>query len=308
MDVKLKEIPYKDAIRIRQNKELPYIYDIEIINIKRLKKYHSIECSVVLYPLSRKLTSEDIEFFPFEEYIEDISTYHQKSAYEEIKDRFNIYFGITLGLFIVILFAIFKPAGLLELQSLVSIAFAYVLGKEIGEDCQNVMIDVSKKWRLHYKKDYYSYRLEKYSTLNTYLSLAREEKYGELSLMPEKMDFIKQSNSKIVRMYFDKDSISSFYGSMARILSIQIKPSIWKYFQEEGFVLSVKLTFNKGILNILHSFELFQLINKGSKGCLDKNNKWMKNSIFYKESYRIGRIKYTRGKRLIKNKSIIQLT
>ncbi len=82
----LEKYPYENIIKAE--KTLENKYDIEIQYIEKLRKYSSFECHIVVYPYSRKISSENIKFNPFEEYVKDIQL-NQKSAYFKIKSDFN---------------------------------------------------------------------------------------------------------------------------------------------------------------------------------------------------------------------------
>ena len=93
-------IPYHKIIRLRKNEAIPNIYDVEMKHFEHLQKYDSIECHIVLYPYSRKICSQNIKFFPFEEYVKDILSC-QKSAYIPIRSQFNEIFGLLMGLLLI---------------------------------------------------------------------------------------------------------------------------------------------------------------------------------------------------------------
>ena len=101
--MKQRQIPAQDIVRLRKNQTMPDIYDVEIEGIDHLKRYHSIECHIVLYPYSRKISSENISFYPFEEYVKDVLS-QQRSAYALQQNRFNEVFGLLLGLAIALAF------------------------------------------------------------------------------------------------------------------------------------------------------------------------------------------------------------
>ena len=65
-------IPFQDIIRLRKNEAVPSIYDVSAQGFDRLSVYRQVELHTVLYPYSRQVSSQDIAFYPFEEYVRDV--------------------------------------------------------------------------------------------------------------------------------------------------------------------------------------------------------------------------------------------
>jgi len=299
------EIPYGDIIRLRKNAEIPHIYDVEMKYLDQLQAYDSVECHLVLYPYSRKISSDHIKFHPFAEYVKDILT-RQKSAYVELKSQFNEVFGLLLGLLISVIFWMWKPADLFSVQSVVSVIGAYFVGKDLWDDIEMILINLSKTWKIRYLENYYAYRLGKHTTLTNYSRFAKKHRYGKASLLPEKMDFIEQSNSLTVRMYFKVEDLQSFQGAAGHVLSIHVDPSLVNELEQEGFMFGVKLSFNKHLLGTMKSLELFQSLHKQVKGCLDAQGEWIAGGIFYRKTLTCGRWKFFLKSGLLQQKTIIE--
>ena len=303
--MKAARIPYSDIIRLTRNPDTPGIYDVEMTGIDRLKGYDSIECHIVLYPYSRAITSDDLAFYPFEEYVKDVLSQH-RSAYARIQSRFNETFGLLLGLIIALVFARFKPEDLLSVESVVSVFGAYTIGKELWDDIQRMLIEITKSWRVRYQDSYYTYHLEKNSTLTYYSYLAKRQRYGISSLMPAKIDFIKQSNSQTVRMWFDMKDLDTFPEPKAHILSVHVEPDLQEELERGGFLFGVKLSLNKQRLGIIRSLELFQSVSRGAKGCLDEKGGWIQDAAFYRRTWRCRRVKCFQAKGIIRGETIVQ--
>lgn len=302
--MKLKKIPYDRIITICNSDEMPNIYDVEIGNVEKLCGFHSIECHIVLYPYSRKIDSDKMFFNPFEEYVKDILS-SLRSAYVKSESQFGKLFGLIIGLFIAIVFAVFANSEVISIESAVSILGAYFIGKELWDDIERVLMNISRNCRIKYQESYYIYRLERHTTLTNYSYLAKKNRYGTEHFLPDKMDFIQQSNSQTVRMYFRTGGKRCPTGRAAHILSIHIAPDILDDFKNDGFMLGVKLSFNKGFLGIMNSVELFQSINANSIGCLDEHGNWFENALFCRKILRLGKLKYFRRKDLITGKTIV---
>lgn len=299
------DIPYNDIVRIKKNDNIPNIYDVELRHAEYLRKFDSVECHIVLYPYSRKICSDTIKFYPYEEYVKDILT-HQKSAYIQLKSQFDKMFGISLGLLITLIFFIFKPVDLFSVESIVSVLGAYFFGKELWGEIERILIDISKTWGIRYLENYYAYQLEKHTTLTHYSYFAKKHRYGTASLLPEKIDFIEKSNSQTVRMYFNMKELYLFQETSSHILSIHVEPELVGEFENEGFLFGVKLSFNKRFLGWVKSLELFQSLHKYAKGCLDHTGNWVEGGVFYRKTLTLGRIKMFLKHGLVQHQSIIK--
>ena len=119
-------------------------------------------------------------------------------------------------------------------------------------------------------------------------------------LLPEKMDFIEQSNSQTVRLYYKKKSYKNKAGMVLHLFSIHINPEVLEEFEKNGHMFGVKLGFNKHMLGIKRSSEYFQSLDFHKKGCLDNKGNWCPDSVFYRSSLSFGRIKIYLFKRVIK--------
>jgi hypothetical protein len=311
------------VIRLRRTKDLPNRFDVELCadaasDIERLKSYDRVECHVVFYPYSRSICSDDIHFYPFEEYVDDVLS-NQRSAYAEIRSSLDQVFGLLLGLFIALAFARFKPQSLLEIEAIVSVFGAYAIGKELWHDIERMLVNVSKNWRLRYQESYYRYRLEKRTTLTYYSYLAKRQRYGKATLLPDKIDFIKQSNSQTLRMCFDTRDLDlprdldALPGAKAgqtlsiHIHSIHVDEGLMDDLLRDGFMFGVKLSYSRRLLGMTRSLEVFQSLNKQSIGCLDDTGRWNEGALFYRNTLTLGRIKLYLNNGLLPGASILDV-
>ena len=299
--------PSGDFVELKKNPQFPNIYDVELNQIDYLRNFQTVECHLVLYPYSRKVCSRHIAFYPFEEYIKDILS-HQKSAYIELKSHFNNIFGILLGALITFIFFQFKPTELFSIESIMSILGAYFVGKDIWDEIETFLINLTKHWRVSYHQDYYSFVLDKHTTLTRYSHFAKKQRYGSTSLLPEKIDFIQQSNSQTVRMCFNMQDLPVSITSTAHILSIHIEPAHMKDFEAAGFMFGVKLSLNKRFFGIERHLELFQSLHNYTKGALDEQSEWRPESIFFRQTLAFGRLKLFLKKGIMPAKTILECT
>lgn len=298
-----KDGDIKDVIHIKQQDD--DAVDIHINIDKKVRSCGSVECHLVLYPYSRDVNSECFNFIPFEEYVGDILENH-RSAYYKIKNHFDKGFGLFLALILVIGTLIFAPEFLLSVEVLISVIGAYIIGKELGADIENLLIDMTTDLSIKFREQYYQYRLEKSSTLTHYSGLAKKRRYGRVNLIPQQMDFIQHSNSETVRMMFFKNQLESVKEGHAHIMSVQLEEGALRELKKKGYMFGVKLSFNKHFLGMVQGYELFQSLENGSLGCLDTKGKWMDGAAFYRHTFRINRLKIFLSKGIIKNASLIK--
>ena len=216
-------------LRINHSKE--GIYDLELQNINKLRKFSSVECHILIYPFSRKITANDIACNPFEEYAKDIKEGYG-SIYSKVSFIFNKILGLIMSALIFLAFLIFAPSAFLSIDSVVAIFAAYIIGKELGNDLEMLLVKISNKKRLQFYNDYFIYQLEALTTLTKYSQYAKRYRYGKESILPTKMDFDKRSNSQIVRLNFKREDLGK--ADNAHILSIRVSDKLIREFEKEG--------------------------------------------------------------------------
>lgn len=292
------DAPLQGLIRLKQNPNLPQIYDVELNNIDALKGYDSVEVHLVLYPFSRQITADSYKFNPFEEYANDIST-RRRSLYTRVPRPANSLFGIFLGIAIILFFLVVRPSEVYSLQSIVAILGAYFIGKDLWNDIEAALVNLSKDWTLRYQTSYYEYQVEKNTTLTNYSALAREHRYGKASLLPEQMEFISNANSKTIRMKFSRQDLNGFHEATAHILAMRFDPRVDQEFIRAGYMFSAKISLNERALFIRRSNEYFQSLNAGERGCLNFNNEWTSDAALARHALFLGRLRYLAGKRIV---------
>lgn len=300
----LDQIPCEDMILLRKNKERPYVYDVELEGTDCLRDYSSLECHLVLYPYTRQVSSDEVTFFPFEEYVKDITS-HQRSAYTEINNSFSNRFGMLLGILIILIVLRFRPDNLFTVEALVSVLGAYLIGKELWADMEKGLVDLTKRGKLKFQESYYRYQLEKHTTLVRYTQLAKQHRYGMIPQLPGKMDFIRRSNSQTLRMHFDMKDFRFLKDQETHILSMVVKPELLESFEKHGFLFGVKLSFNKRSFGLVRSLELFQSIHKTGKGCLSEAGDWAEGKVFYRKCASFWRLKLYLRSGMVAGKSIV---
>lgn len=293
-----------EMIVIRRNADLPGIYDIEFRHLGRIRGYDLLECHLVLYPYSRQLNSGKIILTPYEEYARDILA-QQRSAYKPIGQIGKNLFGIFLGALIIGIFALLKPVELYSIESIVSIIGAYAIGKELWDDLENWLVNVTASSKIRFQPRYYSFQLEKNTTISKYFSLARNSRYGHPMLLPHQMDFIQQSNSQTVRMLFRVTDLPTAAEGPVHVLSVHVPPALAGEFEEKGYMFGVKwgMVRKTGLLH--RTSEVFQSLHGNSLGSLDAGNRWNEGDAFFRDTFSLGRVKFYWKSRVLDGVALI---
>ncbi|MDZ4705495.1 MAG: hypothetical protein SH848_16340 [Saprospiraceae bacterium] len=296
---------FSHLIQISKNEAFPHIFDVELNGMGRIEGFDSIECHVVAYPYSRQVEAKHIAFRPFEEYVEDIAG-QQRSSYARIGEPFRNVFGILLGSAILLIFACFKPEELFSVESIISVFGAYTIGKEIWGDLENWLIKITNNRKLRFQPRYYLYKLERHTTVTRYTRLARRHRYGMAMILPDKMDFIQQSNSQTIRMYFNHDDYAGLAEHKVHILSIHIDPESLAVFEETAYLLGFKVSLNRRKGWFVQSVELFQSFDGASRGCLDLNEIWVPEAVLCRRTLSMGRFKWYQAQFLLPGLDLIE--
>ncbi|MHC4829100.1 MAG: hypothetical protein ACYTFT_01890 [Planctomycetota bacterium] len=281
-------------VALRRNKEHEDIFDVSFHDLGRLRGSQELECHLVLYPFDREVSSDEVSVHPFEEYVADLAT-HRRSEYSERKTGVDHAFGLFLGFAIALIFFWLKPGELFAIDAVVSILGAYFIGKDLWSDIERLLVGLTDAWPLRYRERTYFYQLQASSTLTLYEAYAREQRYGVRTVRPECFDFVKQSTSQTVRMRFAASDLVAHGGKAAHVLSFHIDPDALDAFRG-GFLLGIKLSFNRGGFGIVNSTELFQSVRvvEGAQelGALDAQTRaWQPGAVFWRRTRSLGRIK-----------------
>jgi len=294
---------FSELIRFQKNKKIKNIYDLEFDHLPDVKKNSSVECHIVLYPYSRTISRDDYSFNPFEEYVKDLAK-NKRSAYIPIRKPGKYLFGIFLGLVISLIIVKHNPEILFSVESIVGIFGAYFIGKDLWNDIDEMLVNITKNASIRYQQPYYQYRLDKNNTMTQYNYFAKKNRYGKDVLLPSKMEFIEEHNSSTARMYFDSDDIKKA-GNIAHILSISLKPDKVVAFEKEGYLLGTKISLNKRFLFFNVGTDMFQSVSQQKKGCLDNEGNWLDNTVYYRKTLSLGRLKIFLKKGFIKDMAMI---
>ena len=67
----------------------------------------------------------------------------------------------------------------------------------------------------------------------------------------------------------------------------------------------VKVSFNKKRCGVTQYFELFQSIDKDSKGCLTEKREWVPHNVFYRNTVLFGKLKWFKNEDTLPDAAII---
>jgi hypothetical protein len=298
------DVPFENIIRLCQDEDVPGVYDVVAEGFDRLACYPQVECHIVLYPYSRRVNAQHFAFYPFDEYVQEVLS-QQRSAYAAVQRQSAELFGLVLGAAIALVFPWLVPDRSFSTESIVSVLGAYAIGKELWDDIERALIQVSKGWRLRYQEGSYRYRLEKRTTLTSYSYLAKRRRYGRSAVLPEHIDYEKQSNSQTLRMRFDMRALQVPPGPRAHVHSIHVDPAMVAALEEEGFLFGVKMSLNRRLLGVTRSLEFFQSIDRGIRGCLDERGDWVDGGVFHRRTLSLGRLKLYVSGGVIPDRTIV---
>ncbi|MFB3786356.1 MAG: hypothetical protein ACE15F_08300 [bacterium] len=286
-----EKAPFTHKILLQKNSHLPAVYDVILKHLDSIRNFPVCECHLILYPYSRTVCAHHMRFYPYEEYVKDISS-RQRSAYYKISDRFDNSFGLLLGVLLIVLFAIFKPVELYSLEAFVAVFGIYMVGRDLWKDIEKILIGISRNWKIRYMRSYYQYQIDKSTSLSHYSYFAKKQRYGIAPLLPEKIDFLEQSNSQTVRLYFLTRDFTPDHEDSAHILSIHIDPSRLEDLEKGGYMFGVKFALSRSFGGFVSSCEYFQSLSHGQKGALNDNGKWLPDTVYFRKTYSFGRLKY----------------
>lgn len=298
--------PWEGLVRIRRDRERPRAIEVELARRDAFADLRELECHLVLYPYSHDVTSDDYVFLPFEEYVSDIAT-GRRSAYRVESGADAHLFGLALGVILAIVATVFSPrASLLTIEALLSLLGAYFVGKDLWGDVEGVLTRLTARTRLRFVERTFRYELERDTTLTRYSEMARRQRYGVPVALPERLDFMAKSNSQTVRMGLSRRRLLATEGEWAHVLTVEIEEASLAAFEAAGYLFGVKISLNRRLAAVgTRSLELFQSIHGGEVGCVDAGGAWRAGAVFFRETARVGRVKWFRTQGVFEGKRLL---
>lgn len=285
-------------IALKPDKSDPTSFDL-LLEHKAKSSNKDIHLTAFVYPFNKDISSDDYQIVPFEEYSDDVSK-GKKSSYKPVPQFRGELFGLFLGALIALIFALINARELFTVESTVSIIGTYLVGKELWNDLDNFLSNLTANWRVKWYDEDYPLQRENFGTIQKFYDTAREERYQQLTIYPRMLDFTTHSNSKTIDAYYPKADLSNKATGNPRICSIKFNTKKLKY----NFMLGIKIRLTTKILFLNINDEYFQASKGKEIGTLDSGGTW-KKALLHKRTVNIDRLKIYMTERLIKGTNIL---
>jgi len=165
-------------------------------------------------------------------------------------------------------------------------------------------VKITKNWPIRWKDGEYYYSKQDFGTIQKFWREGRNERYKISMVLPTKMDFISQSNTKTVEISYKQEDLNLVEGDSTRVASINF-PKKTSSNLTNNFLFTTKLTLVKKGFFINFTTEYFQALKSGKIGSLDPQNNWQNNILLVKKVINIGQIKIYLEAKILKNVKII---
>lgn len=269
-------------ISIEKSKDSVNVFDI-IFHHNNSQK--NIEMEFGIYPYSPDITSDDFQVYPYEEYIKDINL-NESTVYFKIEDNASKLLGLCISFLLFILFYFLAPQILFTIESLVSLLAVFFVSKDIWNEIETLLLDLTQNKRISYKSQQFHYKKTKINTLLKYFEYAREIRNQRKVILADKIDFQNQSNSKYLSISYTNPPETNNY----EIFSMKINNKQLTKF-ENNYMFIVKYVKHNHLLFFKYADEYFQILQKGEIGIF-KENKWIPKQIEKKRTFKFWRFKF----------------
>jgi hypothetical protein len=273
--------------------------------LPELRRFHSVECALSVYPLIPALTAEDFEVAPYEDYVDELVA-GRRSTYVLVKNATDKFFGVLVGLVIAGVFLWLAPQLLFSVEAVVAVMGAYAIGKEAWTDIDDALAGFTKHRAWRWAEQDFFYVREDFGSLQRFWQYARQERYGFRLTLPTMIDVIGHSNSKTVEMLFTADDLSSAQQRQVRIASILLKPTVKEKVTLKQLMIVFKLTLRKRALFGFSVVETYQALVAGKGGTVDASDTWHSQAMLQKPLREFGKFHWV-GKTRVVNGQIVKL-
>jgi hypothetical protein len=215
---------------------------------------------------------------PYEDYKVDLEE-DRRSSYGIVQGSQGRWFGISVALLIILVFAIIKPSELVSIESLVSVLGAYVLGQGIWQ------VQVSYGRTISWHDPEYIYQKINFGTIQQFWDYARGKHEKSTPIRADKFDFISHSNHKTVDLlYTDLKGFSS--EKPTKLLSMHFREAV------PSGILGVKLAVIKsyGPIKLVNSYYQAMELPKRQLGTVTKEGEFLEDKLLMKSSIQFGRL------------------
>lgn len=280
------------------------IFDIQLLHVNLLSQFDFVELDISFYPISKRITSDDYEFEPFEHYIDE--TKANKSMYRAEQDGWEHVSWLWTSAILTWIVAKFNPNDLSQTWSIVSLVSSYYAWmKWVWPYLEWLLMNKTAKSKLQFKERYFQYTQNIGSTAEKYDNYAKKKRYRMENIRPDKIWMIIDSIREKMRLRFTKKQLLALPKDVAKVnvMNVSILPEL----QEEFFKEGVQIWVHIKLANRLHYFplittrtELIQTLECISKDwaenkiwCIYNENEWFKQwCMEMRETIAFNRIKY----------------
>lgn len=290
---------WKNIITLEADEKYKHVYHAYLDLRQVEERFDRVHLSMFIYPYSRRVNANNFRIMPYEEYINDLAS-GRRTAYRLISRIEANSFGLILGVLIFLVFFHWKPVDLFSVQSVVSIGAAYVLGKEMWVDIDSWLINFTAGWRMKWKQWEYFYEQEVQGTIEEMWLRAREKRYETKFLIAEKMDFVGQSNSKLIEVGLP---VSTGEKDRYHVLTLDFNQNCYPDVVRKGFMLGVKLGLEKNYGGLIVKREFFQGQDNGEVGAM-VGGKWRKGACLVRTTLELYRLKIYLFEKMIEEKIV----
>jgi hypothetical protein len=254
-----------------------------------VSKIHHLEISLVVYPYTDEVDADQFKISPYEEYVADVEL-DKRSTYLPIVSQSDKFFGLALGFVIAATFYILKVEDLFSVQSIVSVLGAYAIGKELWSDIDAGLVAVTKDRFFRWLPQEYFYQRQDFGILQRFTQLARIKRFGAITTLASKLDFVTHSHSKTVELFFNKVDVHHVEEEVVRLGTLE--------FSEQQNVKKIQHTCMVGIkVKVVRVFgplsyakEYYQALDQGEVGVVDDQEHWQQNKTLQRSFFGIGKI------------------
>ena len=282
------QLPAEGLVSVRAPS--PTRVQVQLNHLSSLRKFDAVECQMVFYPYSDTITSKDYTLLPFEEYVKDL-TQHNRSAYACVKSSAKEVFGVLLGVLVFLVVLRYTHSDVVTMESLIGIFISYFIGKDLWDDIEEILQDLTRSSRLQYRERDYHYQIDRGSTIHMFNRFASRKRHGQNLLYPSELDVVMRSQSGTVRMRFMPEDFPTKDGESAHLLTVSLDPRKAADLRSRGYLMGLKATFCRRVLFITHNTDFYQSLDEGKKGCMGDAGEWLPGKAFMRTHLALGRLR-----------------
>jgi hypothetical protein len=269
-------------------------------------KIHLLEISLVVYPYTDEVDADQFKISPYEEYVADVES-DKRSTYLPVVSQSSKFFGLFLGSIIAATFYALNVEDLFSVQSIVSVLGAYAIGKELWADVDAGLAELTKERSWRWLTQEYFYQRQDFGILQRFTQLVKTKRFGAITTLANKLDFVTHSHSKTVELLFTRVDLLHADEDIVRLGTVEFSALQDTQQLRETVMVGVKVRVSRSWGPLSFTQEYYQAVDQGTVGVVDDTENWHAGQALQRGCIGIGKIgRYTRH-RLTKN-SIVNFT